>query len=607
MHDQEIDQNAISQGDAERWGSFAFDQKLRITEGRAKLEGSLDRPVPEALADLLDADAHHILASVAKRLWQDEGDTCMVALKEGPMLELFVTRQGEWFKAFYRIAPQHMPNGDRLSIFYHHFITSPMAICFTDSKGCIVDANKAFLDLYGYRIEEVRGQTPRVIKSGRQSPEVYAELWANISDPERGHWTGEVINRKRSGEEVTALLSIVAVRKPDGKLIGFIASTLDITKRKLMEEELRTRNEELEGLLRLKSELMAITSHDLKAPLNAMISYAALLKENFDDYSRDKSLQFIDRIITSGTRLTEFINELLDLRKIEGGRLVLQPRRLHLEGILRNVAETGKAVGMRLGVEVTLVIEGNPGPLWGDPMKMEQVFHNLVSNALKFSPTGTTVSVRFWQVEEGHFAVAVSDQGPGIPHDSIPHIFDPYYQVKQKGSIPKRIYGVGLGLSIVKSIVDMHGGQVCIENNPATGCCFTVTLPAMKAPFSINECAALVVDPSDAIFQYVVEPLRRKAVDCYTVRTPAEAQRVFALERPEFLFLSAQACQAEEFAPVLEKCAQAQWSPAFIGIIEGSCADDMPGLEVQLFPPVMDMEIYGAMQDLLASRKQKAG
>lgn len=471
---------------------------------------------------------------------------------------------------------------------YQHFLATPTPICMTSAQGEILDANQAFLDFYGYELHEVVGRNPRILKSGRQSPAAYSELWSQIVDPAIGHWSGELINRTRNGTEVTVHLTVSSLRRSNGELSGFVATTLDITRRKLLEEQLSSMNQELEDLNRLKSEVMAVTSHDLKSPLNGIISRVRLMQETLDELPRERIHEHLERIVEAGNHLTGFINELLDLDKIESGRYQLHTKRLRVDALAQLCVEINAPAAALRGMPLTFIQEGKPRPVAVDAVKIEQVLNNLISNAIKYAPYGSEIEVIYKENPAGGRQIMVRDRGPGLPEEDLAQIFDRYYQVKKKGFVPTRVFGVGLGLAIVKQIVEMHGGTVTAANRAGGGSIFTVHLPDPAAA-TIKGGVALVIDPDNTIFRYLEGPLSLRAIPHFFVRTAFEARRVLENEHPDLIFVSA-GNEPAEMDQALAAYLDTGMNPAIlVGI--GAEQDRHQRYRQWFSEPVLDVEI----------------
>lgn len=517
---------------------------------------------------------------------------------DGTTMEMVVVSLGRGYAVLYRDLAGRLSALERLALFYRHFHTTPTAICLTDPEGTILEANSSFLDLYGYGPDEVVGANPSILKSGRQSPDAYQLIWSQITDPALKSWSGEMINRKKNGEEVEVHLTVCAVHDGAGQNLGHIASTIDLTPRKLIERELLSSNRELQELNRLKSDLMAITSHDLKSPLNAIVSRARMLRDLSDKLPAAKRDEQIDKIIEAGGKMSSFIDELLDLEKMEQGRYQLTTARLHLDTVLNCCVETNLPSARDRGITLQLRVQGEPEPIRADLTKLEQLFNNLISNAIKFSRPGDLITVTYHDQPGKKKRVTIADQGAGIPEQDLPHIFDRYFQVQRKGSIPGRVFGVGLGLSIVSHIVKLHGGSVSAANRPRGGCQFLVQLPARVKATSGEDLAALVIDPRQEIHAYLEQPLRQKGVSCYFARNFGEVCRIQQREHPDLIFAASDALTEEMMAYLPASCAGAL-KVAVVG--KGTVPLHFDRM---LVPPVVDLEIFELLDELLQEENQ---
>jgi PAS domain S-box-containing protein/putative nucleotidyltransferase with HDIG domain len=248
------------------------------------------------------------------------------------------------------------------------------------------------------------------------------------------------------------------------------------TERTLKEnkKQLESQNRELSRMNQLKSDMIAVTSHDLKSPLSAIIGYASLLEQYFSTLEEDKKIYYIKRIEEEGQKQLSFINKLLDLYRIESGTIDLEltPERLDL--LANECIARQQHVAAERNITVELTIKGTPTPVLLDHLRMEQVISNILSNAIKFSPPDESINVCCSQNEE-NMMVEVCDRGKGIDEEEILHIFDRYYMGRTNFDI--RPEGSGLGLYIVKNIITLHGGEVFARNRKKGGSCFTVQIP----------------------------------------------------------------------------------------------------------------------------------
>ena len=249
------------------------------------------------------------------------------------------------------------------------------------------------------------------------------------------------------------------------------------TERVLQEnkQQLERQNQELIRMNQLKNDMIAVTSHDLKSPLSAIIGYANLLEQYFSTLTEEKKLYYIQRIEQEGNKQLRFINKLLDLYRIESGAIDLELVSDRLDLLVRNCIATQEHVAAKRSISVYFHMEGNPVPIVFDPMRMEQVISNILSNAIKFSSDDTTIDV-YYKQNTRTAVVRICDNGPGIDEKEILHIFDRYYMGRTDFEI--RPEGSGLGLYIVKNIINLHKGDVSASNRSTGGSIFTLWIPA---------------------------------------------------------------------------------------------------------------------------------
>ena len=227
---------------------------------------------------------------------------------------------------------------------------------------------------------------------------------------------------------------------------------------------------------RLKTEFLARMSHDLRTPMNAIIGYARILLRKLDGQIDPRQFTNLENIQTSAHHLLDLINDILDLSKVEAGRVEVHPQDVELPRI---VGECLSAISPLIKDGVKLHQDlGDIGQLYTDPDRLKRALMNLLSNAVKFTEQGT-ISVCAYRKED-HIEIAVSDTGAGIPADDLPHIFDEFRQVARKGS--NALEGTGLGLAIVRLSIELLGGQVAVESTAGQGTTFTLTIPLATSP-----------------------------------------------------------------------------------------------------------------------------
>jgi len=245
-------------------------------------------------------------------------------------------------------------------------------------------------------------------------------------------------------------------------------------------EQLQTRTselaktvEDLEIASQHKNQFVANMSHELRTPLAAILGYAELIQEGFYGALPEKSLDALTRIRSNGKHLLGLINTVLDIAKIESGQFTLNMSEYAIESVVETVRAATESLAQNKKLTLTTFVD-KPLPVGlGDEQRLTQVLLNLVGNAIKFTDAGK-VSIAAG-ARNGHFAVSVTDTGPGIPLDQQHRIFDQFHQVDS--SLTKAKGGTGLGLAIAKQIVEMHGGRIWVVSTPGKGSTFEMEVP----------------------------------------------------------------------------------------------------------------------------------
>jgi signal transduction histidine kinase len=270
--------------------------------------------------------------------------------------------------------------------------------------------------------------------------------------------------RKASGEfspEVIEVLKTFATQ-----------SALAIQNARLF-SEIADKSRQLEAASRHKSEFLANMSHELRTPLNAIIGFSEVLAERMFGEVNAKQAEYLQDILESGRHLLSLINDILDLSKIEAGRMELEPADFHLPSAIDNALILVRERATRHGITLGRHIDEGLGTIRGDERKVKQVLLNLLSNALKFTPEGGRIEVRA-ALHEGRAEVSVADTGVGIAPEDQEAVFEEFRQV---GTADKKVEGTGLGLALSQKFVELHGGRIWVESEVGRGSTFTFTLP----------------------------------------------------------------------------------------------------------------------------------
>lgn len=262
---------------------------------------------------------------------------------------------------------------------------------------------------------------------------------------------------------------------------------------KIRGREIANKNMQLEEANRLKSEFLANMSHELRTPLNAIIGFSEVLKDGLLGEMPEEQLDYISDIFDSANHLLSLINDILDLSKIEAGKMELHAEQINIPELLRNslsiVKEKAHAHRIQLGVEIADDVD----VLIADARKFKQIIYNLVSNAVKFTPEGGKVTLH--AVRDGdRIRITVEDTGIGIAPDQLSKLFRPFEQLD--GSLSRRYEGTGLGLAMVKRLAELHGGSVSVESELEVGSRFTVEVPVGNP--DVDDSASVMDEPRRA-------------------------------------------------------------------------------------------------------------
>ncbi|MBI5901297.1 MAG: PAS domain S-box protein [Rhodocyclales bacterium] len=363
---------------------------------------------------------------------------------------------------------------------------SPESIVITNPQAEIEYVNDSFLRAAGYRREEVIGQNPRFLHSGNTPPETYAAMWAALTRGET--WKGEFHNRRKDGTEYDEFAIVAPLRGADGAISHYVAIKEDITEKKRIGSELDAHRHHLEEMVaqrtaelsaaRLqaeaaslaKSQFLANMSHEIRTPMNAIIGLTHLLRRAGVTPQQAERLEKIDG---AGRHLLGIINDILDLSKIEAGKLRLECVDFHLSAVLDSVASIIGPAAQAKGLRVTT--DGGNVPAWlrGDVTRVRQALLNFASNAVKFSDSGCVALHAELLHDDGETILVrfeVTDNGIGVPPEAMKRLFHAFEQAD--GSTTRKFGGTGLGLVITRRIAELMGGGVGFESELGQGSTF---------------------------------------------------------------------------------------------------------------------------------------
>lgn len=346
----------------------------------------------------------------------------------------------------------------------------------TELNGCIKHVNDMFCQLTGFERHEAIGKTHRIVNSGVQSNEFWKDVFKTIADT--GMWQGEICNRKKNGDLYWVDTTIAAMKDVEGIATGYLAIRNDIT-------DLKQAQEAALAASQSKSQFLANMSHEIRTPLTAILGYADLLKNDPDfTSSPEKKDQAVNTIRDAGTHLLTVINDILDLSKIEAGKMSLEkaPTQVfntleHIESLLRPRAiEKGILLGSQIATPIPDLIES-------DPTRLRQILMNLVGNAVKFTEQGS-INIVVRKIEEEDQKLIqfdIEDTGPGMSPKQVEKMFKAFSQAD--ASVTRQHGGTGLGLVISRKLARLMGGEVSLAwTERGKGTCFRFEMPEHALP-----------------------------------------------------------------------------------------------------------------------------
>lgn len=351
---------------------------------------------------------------------------------------------------------------------FRHLVEFNMiGIMLADTNGNIKQANDALLNMFGYSREDLLDNIH----------------WDEITPPEYRHLDEQAIEQlkmtkvcppfereyiRKDGSRVSVLVGVVLLEESPTDCVCFV---LDITERKSFEAEMRKALEKEKELNQLKSGFVSMVSHEFRNPLNTISTSAQLLERYSNKWSQDQQSDFLRRIKEAVGRMTQLLDDVLIIGISEAGKLKFNPAPLNLSSLCRTiVAEIKFSTGNDRNI--TFVTHDECRTVEMDEGLLRHILTNLLSNAIKYSPASSTVDFELTCRDEVAI-FQIKDRGIGIPKEDLEKLFESFQRAKNVGKIP----GTGLGLTIVKQCVDLHGGAIALASEVGVGTTFTVTIP----------------------------------------------------------------------------------------------------------------------------------
>ncbi|MDV7338365.1 PAS domain S-box protein [Terasakiella sp. A23] len=373
---------------------------------------------------------------------------------------------------------------------------SPTEIMITDTTGVIEYVNEKFTQNTGYQKDEAIGRKTSLLRPGDVPNPHYDQMWDQLNKGKS--WHGEVLSRNRDGNHYWQMMSVAPMYDPDGSIKNYLAVKEDINERKQAEEELAKHRDHLQDLVeersrelitardeaeqanRAKTEFLSSMSHELRTPLNGILGFAQLLEMGKKDALSDLQKDYVKHILKAGHHLLGLISEILDLAKIESGKMAMETAEVDLKEVIHESIVLVTNIADERHITINNFIGKEELIVCGDKIRVKQAIVNLLSNAIKYNRDRGEVSITAQETEDRMIALTISDTGMGISDDQMKDLYTPFNRLGVEG---QNIEGSGIGLTITKKLMDMMGGSIRVSSEEGVGSRFSLFFPTYRPSF----------------------------------------------------------------------------------------------------------------------------
>jgi signal transduction histidine kinase len=333
--------------------------------------------------------------------------------------------------------------------------------------------NPSFARLWDLHPEDLGGEPhiTRVVE--RMKGHFPDSIWQKQREMLTALGLSRITRQERLTRTDQTLIEIATVPLPDG---GVLMTQVDVTSTVRVQTALRERNAALETAERLKLDFLANVSYQLRTPLNAIMGFSEILDKEYFGPLNDRQREYTAGLQDAGARLVSLIDDILDLSMLEAGYMELEPDEIDVARLLEDIGNLGRDwAGMR-NIALKIVDAGKLIPIRADPRRLKQAMINLLRNAITFTPEGGAITLKVAQ-QNGQTTISVTDTGPGIAQEDQQRIFQPFERLAAKADGKADTRGAGLGLSLVKNIIELHGGTIGLASEVGRGTTVDIILP----------------------------------------------------------------------------------------------------------------------------------
>ncbi len=509
------------------YGQLLIDENYNIFRVTAQRELSFINDTN--ILDYFDDDSCRSLIDAMEKLDEEYISFQNIYLKgkNGNPFEGVLLKHNNIFRLFIKDLSSNVEMWNKLMFFYRNFLNNPNPMFITDINGVILDANKALYDLYGYTVDEVIGSKPSIFKSFRQAPAEYKKMWDSLLNKDIGQYRGNIFNRKKDGTEVFINAFVNTVFDYKKNILGFIATHFETTHQKNIEQKAIIKDLEANMLHKELLNIISIVSHDIKGQINGIINYLEImsLKEP------EKQKEYLEKAKNIALSLNRFVTDTLSLSRIEKGINKPNFSRCHILNLLKECISNLSINAFKKNIKINLNEMGSNYPIVCDIIKTEEIFNNLIDNAIKYTEEGKEITINFFETDD-FIEVQFIDSGKGIDEKVRSKIFDLFFVADSRKE------GYGLGLYIVKSYVELHNWEITVTNRTdASGAIFKLKIKK-DANKSFDSSIVVIYDPSGDYILRIENIFKDKNVITYKVKNDYELKRVFNLENPEIIMIN---------------------------------------------------------------------
>ena len=396
------------------------------------------------------------------------GTTVSVSLSVSPLRDANQNLVG--LSGILRDITERKQNEKKLKLFSEAIEAAKDGILIAGLDGKIIYSNRAVESLYGYSQDELKGKRVNDL----DADPVYSDSIILPSLQKKGQWAGELDVRHKNGNKFSVLLATSIIKNEKNESLAIIGVIHDLTEHK-KSEQIFLENQRLVYASKAKSDFLANMSHELRTPLNSILGFSELLKQKTSGELNEKQGHYVENVITSGKFLLNIINDILDISKVESGKMEIVIEKLPVSQVINETINLIKEKAMNHNIILKNEFDPDLDFIEADKQRFKQILFNLLSNSIKFSKNGGgTITIRTEKnCDLAKFSV--TDTGIGIKMEDMVWLFREFEQLDS--GITKNYGGTGLGLAISKKLVELHGGKIYAQSEFGKGSTFTFTLP----------------------------------------------------------------------------------------------------------------------------------